>query len=25
LLTVQNPAKTVYFKTCSKCLPRAFT
>jgi len=25
LLTVQNPAKTVYFKTCSKCPPPAFT
>ena len=25
LLTVQNPAKTVYFKTCSKCLFPAFT
>jgi len=25
LLTVQNPAKTVYLKTCSKCLPPAFT
>jgi len=25
LLTAQNPAKTVYLKTCSKCLPPAFT
>ena len=25
LLTVQNPAKIVYFKTCSKCPPQAFT
>jgi len=25
LLTVQNPAKIVYLKTCSKCLPPAFT
>jgi len=25
LLPVQNPAKTVYLKTCSKCPPPAFT
>jgi len=25
LLTVHNPAKTVYFKTFSKCPPPAFT
>jgi len=25
LLTVQNHAKTVYLKTCSKCPPPAFT
>jgi len=25
LLTVQNPEKTVYLKTCSKCPPPAFT
>ena len=25
LLTVQDTAKTVYLKTCSKCLPPAFT
>jgi len=25
LLTVQNPAKTIYFKTCSKCPHQAFT
>jgi len=25
LLTVQNPVKTVYLKTCSKCPPLAFT
>jgi len=25
LLTVQNPVKAVYLKTCSKCLPPAFT
>ena len=25
LLTVQNPAKTVYLKTSSKCSPPAFT
>ena len=24
-LTVQNPAKTVYLKTCSKCPPPTFT
>jgi len=24
-LTVQNPVKTVYLKSCSKCLPPAFT
>jgi len=25
LLTVQNHAKTVYFRTCSKCPPATFT